>query len=175
MNENCVLGKGGFGTIYLGTFKSQSAAVKVLSVECDDSSEMLEEVVALMQMKSPRLVALFGIYMETEREKPQSPCKMFKIYIVMERLKVDLRNYLKQQIVLSYLEKKSILLDILRGLLDLEHCGYAHCDLKMQNVMFDFNNNVKLVDFGLSKFIPGGTRKSSIMGCSERYSAREYL
>ena len=41
--------------------------------------------------------------------------------------------------------------------------------------MLTTDYKAKLVDFGLSKYLLGGTKKTSIHGFSERYSAREYL
>ena len=35
-----------------------------------------------------------------------------------------------------------------------EKCGMGHCDLKLDNVMFDKDGNAKLVDFGHAREDP---------------------
>merc|ERR1712176_69907 len=70
--------------------------------------------------------------------------------IVLEMGKVDLFKVLQQcntftEQVSRYYYKQ--LLDA------LTHChmqGVAHCDLKLENIIFDNSGNMKLIDFGLA-------------------------
>ena len=46
---------------------------------------------------------------------------------------------------------KSIIHDILNGLLTIEKNGYIHRDLKPQNILLAYDGRVKIADFGLSR------------------------
>lgn len=42
-------------------------------------------------------------------------------------------------------------MQILEGLQELHNNDYAHCDLKMPNILLDKSYNVKITDFGITK------------------------
>jgi len=52
--------------------------------------------------------------------------------------------------------------------------GIAHRDLKPENVLLDHNNNVKIVDFGLSNFYAKGQKLQTACG-SPCYAAPEMI
>ena len=53
--------------------------------------------------------------------------------------------------ILSYFKKVSILKQIPCALSCLNNeIGIIHSDLKPENIMYNYNNTVKLIDFGLS-------------------------
>ncbi|WP_263079796.1 protein kinase [Endozoicomonas sp. Mp262] len=53
--------------------------------------------------------------------------------------------------------------------------GFAHLDLKPNNVFLGKDNQVKLIDFGLSKQILKGQRLPAMFGVSKRYLAPDIL
>lgn len=42
---------------------------------------------------------------------------------------------------------------------EVHYRGVVHCDIKPQNFMFDGNGNVRLIDFGMSRFFVDGNKK----------------
>ena len=42
-------------------------------------------------------------------------------------------------------------MQVLQGLQALHNSDYAHCDLKMPNILLDKDLNVKITDFGITK------------------------
>jgi len=87
----------------------------------------------------------FGTYSNTHSKKDQGA------YAIMEYLpnSFDLPTVTKYDVV-QKTEKFNQLLNILKI---MHKNGYAHLDIKFDNVRMDDNNNVKLLDFGFAQFI----------------------
>ena len=66
---------------------------------------------------------------------------------------------------------KKIFYDIVMGLETCHESGISHCDIKLHNILFNSNYNIKLIDFGSSKKIQDGLI-SEITG-SRYYNAPE--
>jgi serine/threonine protein kinase len=44
-------------------------------------------------------------------------------------------------------------IDIASGLAHLHRCGFAHRDLKLENILIDSDGYLKIIDYGLAKMI----------------------
>jgi serine/threonine protein kinase len=101
----------------------------------------------------------------------------------MELMSIDLRKLIFNEKVKNFIKKKfslkqktNILIDVLEGLVALHENDYAHCDLKMPNILLDDAFTAKITDFGITKSLKlGQTNKTSLKGVSERISSYEYL
>jgi serine/threonine protein kinase len=118
-------------------------AVKVLKIDKFDPEQMecIEREIALHQKLMHEHIA--QIY-EVVR-KPN------KIYIIMEHCaKGELFDYITNNGPLGEREAARIFHEVLSALLYLKHMGISHRDVKPENILFDQERKVKLVDFGFS-------------------------
>lgn len=61
-------------------------------------------------------------------------------------------------VVKIYIAQVSLVLDY------LHHRGIIYRDVKMENILLDQQGNIKIIDFGLSKWLPLGQRTTTICG-----------
>ena len=71
------------------------------------------------------------------------------IFIQIELCKENLKEYLNKN-KLSFNEKKQLCNQIIDGLQYIHNNNVIHRDLKLTNIFIDFNNEVKIGDFGLA-------------------------
>ena len=71
------------------------------------------------------------------------------LFIQMELCRETLKSYLLNN-NFSLEEKKSICKQIVNGLIDIHENKILHRDLKLTNILVDFNNTIKITDFGLA-------------------------
>lgn len=73
-------------------------------------------------------------------------------YIVMEYVSgMTLREYEKKKGKISEAESYKLLQPIVKALSYLHSMGIVHCDISPDNLIFDKENNLKLIDFGAAK------------------------
>ena len=78
-------------------------------------------------------------------------------YIVMEYVSgMTLREYEKKKGKVSEAESYKLLQPSVKALSYLHSMGIVHCDISPDNLIFDKENNLKLIDFGAAKL---GERK----------------
>lgn len=91
----------------------------------------------------PNVVGLKGLSINPEGEE---------LYIVMELMFSDLYRILQHARHLNSNQVKVILKQILKGAEALHDCGIIHRDLKPGNLLLTKDCQVKISDFGLSRF-----------------------
>lgn len=75
-------------------------------------------------------------------------------YIVMEYLSGrSLKEYLRQSHQIQPETASKILLPVMRAVLSLHGEGMVHCDISPDNLLFDKNNNLKIIDLGSARRI----------------------
>jgi len=74
------------------------------------------------------------------------------IFIQMELCKKNLKDYLEEN-KLSIEDKKIICKEIIDGIKFIHNNNIIHRDLKLTNIFIDFNNKIKIGDFGLASNI----------------------
>ncbi|XVF59345.1 hypothetical protein PTKIN_Ptkin07bG0268100 [Pterospermum kingtungense] len=155
-DSSLLIGEGGFGKVYQGTFRGQKVAVK--RSEPGHGQGRLEfhtEIVVLSQIRHRHLVSLIG-YCDERSE-------MILVYKFME--KGTLRDHLYSSTAsleksytakseLSWKQRLEICIGAAKGLNYL-HTGSAggiiHRDVKSTNILLDEQFVAKVADFGLSK------------------------
>ena len=63
---------------------------------------------------------------------------------------------------------------VFMGLKDLHSIGITHRDIKLENLLLDDNNNIKIIDFGFSTCIPND-KKIKIFCGTPSYMAPEIV
>lgn len=84
-------------------------------------------------------------------------------------------SILVQKEVMTLTYKLDIILQILQGLNELHNNKQCHRDLKLKNIMRNFEGAIKLVDFGVSRLVEDGTVHTLDSQGTVRYGAPEQL
>ncbi|KAL1210639.1 putative LRR receptor-like serine/threonine-protein kinase [Cardamine amara subsp. amara] len=154
-NFNKVIGKGGFGIVYLGCLEDGTEiAIKMIkdtsSTESQGSSSKFQVEAELLLTVHHRNLASFVGYCDDDRS-------MALIYEYMAN--GNLQDYLSSEKAedLSWEKRLHIAIDSAQGL-EYLHDGcrppIVHRDVKTANILLNNNLEAKIADFGLSKVLP---------------------
>ncbi|CAN0245699.1 unnamed protein product, partial [Scytosiphon promiscuus] len=153
-----LLGKGGFGEVYLADYNGHNAAAKVLNFAhglgaLEENQEQrgrsqrrafLRELETMIRLRSPNTVNVYGAVMSF-------PDRMV---LVMELLVGgDLLTLLRKSTEpLPEEQSRRIVGDICAGMAFLHSKNTIHGDLKSANVLLDGDGRAKIADFGTSRW-----------------------
>lgn len=152
------IGEGTFGKVKLGThiLTGEKVAIKILEkrkiVEEADVQRVSREIEILKMIRHPNIIQLFEI-IETPKQ----------LFLIMEYVSGgELFDYIVKKQKLTEQEACKYFQQIICGVEYLHELGIVHRDLKPENLLLDYQNNLKLVDFGLSNtYKPGETLKTA--------------
>ncbi|XP_072252167.1 tyrosine-protein kinase ITK/TSK [Leuresthes tenuis] len=138
------IGSGQFGLVLEGRWRERRVAVKMIREECMSDDEFKEEAKVMMKLSHCKLVQLYGVC--TQR----SP--MCLVFEFMEN--GCLSDYLRERKGrLSQNVMLGMCLDISEGMSYLENSNFIHRDLAARNCLVSSNNEVKVSDFGMTRFV----------------------
>lgn len=166
------LGKGAFGTVYLGVLHKGKKLVAIKRLEKmveEGEREFRAEMRAIGRTHHKNLVRLLGYCTEGS--------KRLLVYEYMSnRSLADI--LFKSKTRPPWDERVRIALDVARGILYLhEECEapIIHCDIKPQNILMDDFWTAKISDFGLAKLLmPDQTRTFTGVRGTRGYLAPEW-
>ena len=146
-----VLGHGGQAKVISGIENKSTSyvAVKVAnSGLLDKQINIVKEGNIIKQLDHPNIIQCFDVF-EPSDEDP-------KAYVVMERMQTSLYDFLEWKGRFREQKAKRIFYEIVKGVFYCHTSGVIHHDLKLENVLVNFDKNgaiknVKITDFGLSK------------------------
>lgn len=144
-----ILGTGGFGAVYRGSYRGHEVAIKKLhpcdgQVSATQVEEFTKEVHNLQALRHTRLVSFIGAALSNE-----SLCIVTEfvpngsLYELLHKRKEAVAAAKRLAMVCGIAEGA----DFLHG----QSPPFVHRDLKSMNVVLDFALNVKLCDFGLTQ------------------------
>ncbi|EOY17577.1 Cysteine-rich receptor-like protein kinase 10, putative [Theobroma cacao] len=144
-----LLGKGGFGPVFKGTFPDgQEVAIKRLSRGSGQGLvEFKNELILIAKLQHTNLVRLLGFCVQGEEKMlvyEYMPNKSLDSFIFDE----------SKRKLLDWNKRFSIIEGIAQGLLYLHKYSrlrIIHRDLKASNILLDENMNPKISDFGMAR------------------------
>ncbi|XP_052726717.1 LRR receptor-like serine/threonine-protein kinase IOS1 [Vigna angularis] len=173
-NFNTVVGKGGFGTVYLGYIEDTPVAVKMLSPSSVRGYQQFQtEVKLLMRVHHKNLTSLVGYCNEGTNKG------FIYEYMANGNLQEHLSGKRSKRNFFSWEKRLRIAVDAASGLEYLQNgCKppIFHRDIKSTNILLNENLQAKLSDFGLSKIIltDGETHVSTVIAGTPGYLDPEY-
>ncbi|KAL2332315.1 hypothetical protein Fmac_019896 [Flemingia macrophylla] len=173
-NFNKIIGKGGFGSVYLGYIDDAPVAVKMLSPSSVRGYQQFQaEVKLLMRVHHKNLTSLVG-YCNEGTDKG-----LIYEYMANGNLQEHLSGKHNKSKFLSWEDRLRIALDAASGLEYLQNgCKppIIHRDVKSTNILLNEHFQAKLSDFGLSKIIPtdGGSHVSTVVAGTFGYLDPHY-
>jgi len=148
------IARGGMATVYLGTDTrlDRVVALKIAHPELSDDAEFVRRFIgearSAARLSSPNVVAIFD----------QGSDKRLH-YIAMEYVPGrTLRQLLNERGRLSAREALDIMTGVLSGLAAAHDAGFAHRDVKPENVLLTASGTAKVADFGLARSVAGAVQ-----------------
>ena len=149
-SQSNFIGEGGFGIVYQGRISDHRlvAVKKLKHVSKEGSHQTHTEVDVLSNFRHPNLVKLLGSCLE-----PRDPLLVFE-FVPNGNLMQHLNGQVGKR--LNWETRMAIAFGTADALTHLHHCGDSpvyHRDVKSNNILLDKQLNVKVADFGLSRFV----------------------
>jgi eukaryotic-like serine/threonine-protein kinase len=153
------LGKGGMGEVYRAedTRLKRTVALKRLTPNLASDptyrQRFQEEAERACRFSDSHVAAVYDVLEEGE-----------ETFLVMEFVEGQtLRGRLQQPLSLS--EFLAIAVQCAEAIATAHERGIVHCDIKPENIMLTTSGQVKVLDFGLAKYLPRSDQ-SSTLDCS---------
>ena len=144
------IGQGAFGKVNLGLNILTGRVVAIKSFkktkEAKHNSNMnkiLYETGLMKRFNHPNITKILEVFHDEEY-----------MLIIMEYINGgNLFNFVKKRRKLSEKTAKFLFRQIILGIKHIHSQNIVHRDIKLENIIIDFNNNVKICDFGIGKVI----------------------
>ncbi|KAL4462024.1 hypothetical protein ABPG74_000869 [Tetrahymena malaccensis] len=164
------IGRGTFGKVKMGlhTYTMENVAIKILDkdkiVDESDKIRVAREIQILRKIRHPNIIQLYEII--------ESQTQLFLITEYAPNN--ELFDFIVKRNRLNERQSARFLLQILSAVEYLHQNNIVHRDLKPENLLLDCNNNIKVVDFGLSNMYEDGQTLKTACG-SPCYAAPEMV
>lgn len=156
-----MLGRGAFGTVYLGLDEETGHLFAVKKIQIDptqnNASAQLDrlqnEIRLLSRIQHPNIVQYLG----STIDKTTHHLLIFLEYVAGGSLMSMMSKFgpFKEQVVRQYC------IQVMKGLELLHQRGIVHRDIKSANILVDSNGNIKVSDFGAATSIATVTMSQS--------------
>ncbi|KAL1965630.1 hypothetical protein VTN77DRAFT_5307 [Rasamsonia byssochlamydoides] len=160
-----LIGKGSFGKVYLGTHKLTNGSKVVLKSSNKEDANLAREIHHHRQFLHPHIARLYEVIV-TEN----------LVWLVLEYCPGDeLYNYLLNHGPLPVEKVRRIFSQLVGAVAYVHSKSCVHRDLKLENILLDKNENVKLCDFGFTREYEGKASYLQTFCGTICYSAPEML
>ncbi|KAG6905887.1 hypothetical protein DXG01_017094 [Tephrocybe rancida] len=162
---------GGFADIYKGHFEGHVVCLKTIRIYQDSQldhvlKQFSKEVILWGQLSHTNVLPIYGLYRFKSRLCIVAPWMQNGDIVAYLKLNPDV-------------DRRSLVLDVAKGLLYLHNNSIIHGDLKGPNILIDEQGRARLCDFGIASIcdpeIKAWTTQSSVSskGGSTRWQAPE--
>ena len=148
------VGHGSFGKVYKSTYQDEEGkiievAVKKINIRSNEGFPLsaIREISILKKYRHKNLVPFINSFVD-----PPKPNKKANVSLVYEYAQHDLASLIKENIDFDLDCIKSIMFQILSGVKYIHDNFILHRDIKPANILLRNKGEVKLADFGLSRF-----------------------
>lgn len=140
-----LIGKGSFGKVYLATHKLTNGSKVVLKSANKDDSNLAREIHHHRQFVHPHIARLYEVIVTESL-----------VWLVLEYCPGDeLYNHLLNTGAMEAEKVQKIFTQLVGAVSYVHQKSCVHRDLKLENILLDKNENVKLVDFGFTREYEG--------------------
>lgn len=158
------IGKGNSSLVFLGTFKNETVAIKVLKQESVklDLEDFKKEMQVLSTLDDPHIIHFYGVTLKPKLCMITEYCKNGTLFHYLN----DQSNYIDWAIGLNWM------LQIVKSINTLHHWTpqILHRDIKSLNILIDEKKSIKICDFGLSRFISENFDNASLLKIRGTYA-----
>ncbi|MEO7329860.1 MAG: serine/threonine-protein kinase, partial [Minicystis sp.] len=166
----CVLGQGGFGTVFEVEAIASGARVAIKLARRDrpdTGARLLEEIAALRAVGPPHVPAVFA----------EGALDDGAPYVVMEYVRgLPLsQRLLAGEAPLGLTEACALVLAVLGALRAIHDKGFVHRDLKPENILLDAQGRVTIVDFGLVTGTATAGHRADLTEAGEAVGTADYM
>ncbi|KAK3376849.1 hypothetical protein B0T24DRAFT_700834 [Lasiosphaeria ovina] len=160
-----LIGKGSFGKVFLATHKLTNGSKVVLKSANKDDSNLAREIHHHRQFVHPHIARLYEVIV-TET----------LVWLVLEYCPGDeLYNYLLKHGKLPVDKVQKTFTQLVGAVCYVHQQSCVHRDLKLENILLDKHENVKLCDFGFTREYEGKSNYLQTFCGTVCYSAPEML
>ena len=160
------IGQGSFGKVFLAELPNQSKkyAIKVIRkdklIQHEQITNTILEKDILVDADHPFLCGMEYLFQSEAR-----------LYFVLPFVGGgELYRIFKQKKILPENVVKFYATQIIVALGKLHERGIVHRDIKLENVMVDTNGYIKIIDFGLAKYLDHGESAMTFCGTAEYFA-----
>ncbi|OQE25430.1 hypothetical protein PENSTE_c006G00341 [Penicillium steckii] len=160
-----LIGKGSFGKVYLASHKLTNGSKVVLKSSSKEDTNLAREIHHHRQFLHPHIARLYEVVVTEEL-----------VWLVLEFCPGDeLYNYLLNNGPLPVDKVKRIFTQLVGAVAYVHSKSCVHRDLKLENILLDKHENVKLCDFGFTREYEGKASYLQTFCGTICYSAPEML
>ena len=148
--EKKVIGKGGFGTVYLIENNNKRYALKrlpLINIEKEDLINYEKEAKILSNLNCEYIVKYYDSF------KDKDYFNIVMEYAGKSNLKKFICEHSETKKLINENIINNIIFQIYFGLKEIHKSNIIHRDLKPENIFIDENNKILIGDFGISKIL----------------------